>query len=55
MTVVNGYCTLDELKARLDISTTDTADDTKLEVIIQAASRAIDAKTGRRFYATTAD
>ena len=55
MAVVNGYCTLDEIKARLDISTTDTADDTKLEVIVQGVSRSIDAMTGRRFYSTTDD
>ena len=55
MTITNGYCSLEDLKARLDISTSDTADDAILEVIIQAASRSIDAMTGRRFYSTTDD
>lgn len=55
MTITNGYCTLDEIKARLDISTTDTDDDALLEVIVQAVSRQVDAMTGRRFWATTDD
>ena len=53
MSITNGYCSLTEIKDRLDI--TDTDDDTKLEVIVQAVSRSIDALTGRRFYSTTAD
>jgi hypothetical protein len=52
MTITNGYCTLVELKAWLDIG--DTADDSQLEVTIEAASRWIDAQTGRRFF-TEAD
>lgn len=52
MAIVNGYGTLVELKARLGIS--DTTDDTVLEAVIEAASRAIDGETGRVFYATTA-
>lgn len=51
MSIVNGYATLAELKARLGIS--DTTDDTVLEAVIEAASRAIDGETGRVFYATT--
>lgn len=51
MAITNGYCSLSELKARLGI--TDTNDDTVLEAVIEAASRAIDGETGRVFYATT--
>jgi len=52
MPITNGYATLAELKARLNI--TDTADDAVLEAVITAASRSIDADTGRQFFATTA-
>lgn len=51
MAITNGYCTLVELKAWLDIS--DTADDTQLEKVIEAASRWIDHQTGRRFFLVT--
>ena len=46
------YATLAEAKGRLGV--TDTADDTKIESMIEAMSRAIDEEMGRRFY-TTAD
>jgi hypothetical protein len=49
MAISNGYCTLNELKARLGI--TDSADDTILENVIEAASRAIDSDCNTRFYA----
>lgn len=55
MTITHGYCTLEQAKERLDISTADTADDTILEAVVTAVSRQIDAMTGRRFYSTTAD
>ena len=48
MTVTNGYCTLDELKAALRI--TDALDDRQLESSIEAASRRIDGLCSRRFY-----
>ena len=51
MAITNGYCTLAELKAWLDI--TDTADDTQLEKVIEAASRWIDRQAGRRFFSTS--
>lgn len=51
MSITNGYCTLAELKAWLDI--TDTNDDGELEAVIEAASRWIDDMTGRRFYSAT--
>lgn len=52
MSITNGYCTLNELKARLSI--TDSASDSILEQSIEAASRQIDNWTDRRFYATSA-
>lgn len=45
------YTSLGDLKARLQI--TDTTDDIMLGAVIEAASRAIDDITGRRFYAST--
>lgn len=50
MTITNGYCTLDQIKAEMRIDTSDTADDTRLELAIAAASRQIDAHCGRRFW-----
>jgi len=47
--ITNGYCTLVELKASLNI--TDAVDDTALEAAINAASRMIDDYTERFFYA----
>jgi hypothetical protein len=49
MSITNGYCTLPELKVRLDI--TDTEDDDTLEAVIEAVSRQIDGWCGRFFYA----
>jgi hypothetical protein len=46
--ITNGYCTLAELKASLNI--TDSVDDTALEAAITAASRMIDDYTERFFY-----
>jgi hypothetical protein len=48
--VNNGYITLTEFKASLDISSTDTTDDTYLEYTIERASRAVDEFTQRHFY-----
>lgn len=48
MAITNGYCTLAELKASLNI--TDNVDDTALEAAITAASRMIDDYTERFFY-----
>ena len=50
MTITHGYCTLDQLKSEMRIATHDSADDTRLELSIAAASRQIDAHTGRRFW-----
>ena len=51
MAITNGYTTLAALKARLNIE--DCKEDGILEAVIDAASRAIDDWTGRRFYAVT--
>lgn len=55
MTITNGYTTLAELKARLGIATADTADDARLEGMVEAISRAIDELCGRRFFTTSSD
>ena len=52
MPIVNGYCTLAEVKSALRI--TDSTDDTLLEGAIEGASRRIDGYTGRFFYQTSA-
>lgn len=54
MTITNGYCTLAQLKGRLNIATASTADDAELERVIEGASRFIDRDRRRVFYATTA-
>jgi len=53
MTITNGYTTLPELKAKLDIEIADLADDTMLEAYVEAASRFFDGETQRTFYART--
>lgn len=52
MAITNGYTTLDKIKPALGIQTTDTTDDTALEIAVDAASRQIDAHCGkgRRFW-----
>ncbi|MCK9600784.1 MAG: hypothetical protein M0R06_17215 [Sphaerochaeta sp.] len=54
MTVINGYCTLADIKNRHDLTTTDATRDAGIEQMIEAASRWIDNTTGRQFYATIA-
>lgn len=53
MACVNCYCTLAELRYRLDETVVDAAKDAVLERIIEAASRAIDAQCGRHFFTVT--
>jgi hypothetical protein len=53
MTITNGYCTTDDLRAQLSIE--DAVDDPRLEAVITAVSRLIDVETRRRFYTTDAD
>ncbi len=50
MTITNGYCTLSQLKRELTMPAGDLDDDARLELAIGAASRQIDAHTGRRFW-----
>ena len=54
MAISNGYCSLAELKAFVDIDTTDAGDDAVLEQVIEAVSRYIDNETGLIFYADDA-
>lgn len=51
MAITNGYCTLAEIKTRLGIA--DSTEDTVLEALVEAVSRAIDDYCQRRFYAAT--
>jgi hypothetical protein len=50
MAIVNGYCTLAQVKAALRI--TDTTDDTLIENSVEAASRLIDGHAMRNFYSS---
>ena len=50
MTIINGYASLAELRAKLAFGATNTASDTQLEQLIEASSRWIERYTGRRFY-----
>ena len=51
MSIVDGYCTLSEVKSALRLS--DSIDDTLIENSIEAASRRIDGYCGRFFYKTS--
>jgi hypothetical protein len=48
MPIVNGYCSLADVKASAKI--TDTVDDGLLELAVESASRLIDSYTQRYFY-----
>ena len=50
MAIVNGYCTLAEVKSALRL--TDNVDDGLIEKAIESASRRIDGYCGRFFYKT---
>jgi hypothetical protein len=50
--ITNGYATLAELKARMGVPVSDTADDAIMEAVIEAASRMIDKYCNRVFYST---
>jgi hypothetical protein len=56
MTVKNSYATLADYKgyvtSRGQTTSTDTADDAVIELLLDAASRYIDDETGRQFYPT---
>jgi hypothetical protein len=53
MAITNGYTTLALYKGYAEIDSTDATDDTVIEGLIERASRYIDDKTGRTFYART--
>jgi hypothetical protein len=48
MAIVNGYCSLAEIKASARI--TDNVDDALLELAVESASRMVDSYTQRYFY-----
>ncbi len=51
MAITNGYTDLATMRALLHIEVgADTGDDARIEVAVEAASRAIDRHTGRRFW-----
>jgi hypothetical protein len=50
MTIVNGYATLAELREKLSFGAINTAANTQLEQIVEAASRWVDKYCNRRFY-----
>tara|TARA_R110000764_G_scaffold9483_2_gene30453 strand:- start:969 stop:1622 length:654 start_codon:yes stop_codon:yes gene_type:complete len=54
MAIVNGYCTLAQVKASLRIPASDTVDDALIELAVEAASREIDTITERQFFSTVA-
>lgn len=47
--VLMSYATLDELKAHLNIDLTDTSEDTKLQLALDAVTELIDEATSRTF------
>lgn len=51
MAITDGYCTLEEVKA--DLRLTTSSDNDRLERAVEAASRLIDGVTHRRFTAVT--
>ena len=53
MTITNGYATLAQAKDLKRITSTDTTDDATIELMIEDASRLIDAICNRWFYAYT--
>ena len=59
MSITNGYATLAEYKAFITMrgssTSTDAADDSVIEALIEGASRYIDIETGQRFFADNAD
>lgn len=55
MSITNGYCTLDQLRAEIGTyGGSDDTDNTMLELSIEAASRQIDAKLGYRLWQDSA-
>lgn len=55
MAITNGYCTLAEIRGFLGITVTaDTTDDTRLEIAVETASRAVDGHCARHLWVDTA-
>mgnify|MGYP000856001578 FL=1 len=52
MTISNGYATLVQVKQAISMGTADTADDDRLELAIETASRALDDECERVFFAS---
>jgi hypothetical protein len=52
--ITNGYCTLAEMRSQLGLASTDTAEDTYIETIVEVTSREIDRITGQFFYSVGA-
>lgn len=55
MAIVNGYATLAQLKARLNVPTGTTTHDAAFEAMIETASRQIDNDLDRQFFATSSE
>ena len=55
MAITNGYATLAQLKARLNVPTATTTHDTAFEAYIETASRQIDNDLDRQFYASSSE
>jgi hypothetical protein len=53
MAIVNGYCTLQEIKAQIGLDAPDVVDDDELERVVTSASRWIDQHCRRHFWQTT--
>lgn len=54
MSITNGYCTLNEMKAALRIPVGDSIDDSLLEMAVESASRMIDSECDRNFFSASA-
>ena len=52
MSITNGYCSLNQIKAALRIN--DAVDDALLEMAVESASRMIDSECDRTFYSISA-
>lgn len=53
MSITNGYCTLNEMKAALRIPVGDSIDDSLLEMAVESASRMIDSECDRNFFSAS--
>jgi hypothetical protein len=54
MSITNGYCTLEQVKERLNIQGADNGRDLSIELAVQGVSRLIDALCHRVFYSSAA-